>query len=264
MVKREITIRIAAPVFLLFLFTSLLYSCKNDELKTGAVVFSFDDQYVDLWYKQRELFNKYNIKATFFINRPQLLQPEQIKKLKELEADGHEIGCHGLNHVNSLNYKDSIDVLIESDIKPAIEILKNYGFDVVSFAYPYGSSTPEIDSALLHHFQYLRKATWNMQDTSINTYNEIFATKTNFRINNAMGIDTNYKITLENLETGLARANKLDEVLVVYAHRIDTTLRDYSIHPKYLEDAFKLCNKNKIQSIRYRDMNDFLSTKNHK
>lgn len=263
MVKSKLAVKITVHILFLFLITSLLYSCKNNKVNTGAVVFSFDDQYVDLWYKQRELFNKYNMKATFFINRPQLLQAEQIKKLKELQADGHEIGCHGLNHLNSVDYKDSIDLLIESDIKPALEILKNYGFDVVSFAYPYGSSTPKIDSAFIHHFQYLRKATWNMQDTTINNYNEIFATKTNFRINNAMGIDTNYKITLENFETGLVRAQQKNEVLILYAHRIDTTLKDYSIHPKYLEDVFKLCTKNKIQSIRYRDINDFLSSEIH-
>lgn len=259
MVKREITTRIAAPVFLLFLFTSLLYSCKNDEVKTGAVVFTFDDQYVDLWYNQRELFNKYNIKATFFINRPQLLQPEQINKLKELQADGHEIGCHGLNHLNSLNYKDSIDVLIESDIKPAIEILKNYGFEVVSFAYPFGSSLPQIDSVFSNYFHYLRKATWNMQDTTLDYYDDIYAGKNNFRINNAMGIDYNYNITIENFESGLIRAKDRNEALILYAHRIDTTLRDYSVHPKYLEDVFKLCTKNNIQSIRYRDLSDFLS-----
>uniref|UniRef100_UPI003216B1D7 polysaccharide deacetylase family protein n=1 Tax=uncultured Draconibacterium sp. TaxID=1573823 RepID=UPI003216B1D7 len=249
-------------IFLCLFLGTLVNSCNNHEKQTGAIAFTFDDQYVDLWYNQRDIFKKYNIKATFFISRPHLLKADQIRKLKELQNDGHEIGCHGLNHLNASEYKSKMDFFIDNEIKPAIDTLTSLGFDVVSYAYPFGSSDSQIDSVVLNYFQFLRKATWNMRDTTLDSYDEIFATSNNFRVNNAMGIDYNYKITPENFETGLIRAKEKNEAFIVYAHRINTTLRDYSVHPEYLENVFKLCNKNNIKSIRYRDLQTFLTTKN--
>ncbi len=54
---------------LLTLIAIILLSC-NEQNKQGAVVFSFDDQYIDEWYNQRDLFSEYNIKASFFISPP--------------------------------------------------------------------------------------------------------------------------------------------------------------------------------------------------
>jgi len=39
------------------------------------------------------------LKPRFLFSRPHLLTKEQIDKLKILLADGHEIGCHGMNHI---------------------------------------------------------------------------------------------------------------------------------------------------------------------
>ena len=75
----------------------LLVSCKNgnninqENLETGAVVITFDDQSIDEWFACRALFNIYNVKATFFITRPFLLDSSKIEKLKLLVNDGHEI-----------------------------------------------------------------------------------------------------------------------------------------------------------------------------
>ncbi len=244
-------------VFLLVLVLVIFVACKQT-IQQGAVVYSFDDQYIDEWYNQRELFKKYNIRATFFINRPQLLTASQVEKLKQLEADGHEIGCHGLNHLNVVNFKDSVDVLIEKEIKPAIQILSDFGFETKSFAPPFGKSLPEIDTVLLGYFDYLRLATYNIKDTTIDYYDNIFATKENYKVTNSMGIDTNYNISPENFETGLVRATKNNEVLILHAHRIDSTLENYSVHPDYLEATFKLCQKHNIKSLCISDMKDFM------
>ena len=241
---------------LLILIAIILLSC-NKQKNQGAVVFSFDDQYIDEWYNQRDLFNQYNIKATFFISRPHQLKSDQIEKLKQLQADGHEIGCHGLNHLNAVVYKDSVNVLIEKEIKPAIESLSEFGFDARSFAYPYGSSLPNIDSVLLGYFDYLRKATYNIKDTSINYYDDIYAKKDDYKVVNAMGIDTNFKITPENLELGLQRAIRNNEVLILYSHKIDSSLNDYTIKPEYLEEIFKRCKKLNIKSIRMNDLENY-------
>ena len=242
-------------LLVLITFVTLL-SCSKQK-KQGAVVFSFDDQYIDEWYNQRDLFNKYNIKATFFISRPHQLKSDQIEKLKQLQADGHEIGCHGLNHLNAVVYKDSISVLIEKEIKPAIKTLSELGFDTHSFAYPYGSSLPCIDTALLEYFDFLRKATYNKKDTNIDYYNDIFAKKDDYKVVNAMGIDTNFKITPENFEKGLQRASNNNEILILYSHKIDSSLNEYTVSPQYLAKIFKRCEKLNIQSIRMTDLENY-------
>ncbi len=240
--------------FYLVLLFVLIVSCTKQDVEKGAIIYSFDDQYINEWFNNRELFLKYNIKATFFINRPHLLDSNKIAKLKQLEKDGHEIGCHGLNHLNVLDYTDSLDWLITNEILPAIKYLNDMGFDIKSYAHPYGKSSPKVDSVLCKYFKYLRKATWNINNTTIDQYNEIFVNSNSQHVMNSMGIDYNYKSTLDNLETGILRSINKNEVLVLHAHKIDTTQSSYTINPNYLEDAFKLCKQHNIKSIRISDL----------
>ncbi len=247
---------------ILFIFCSITLMCcisknKNVEKQEGAVIFSFDDQYVNDWFNYKDIFSQYNIKATFFICRPQQLKPIEISHLKLLESEGHEIACHSTNHLNALTFQDSIDSYINQEILPAKNILSDYGFIITSFAYPYGKSTPDIDSAVNNHFTYIRKATWNYNDTTLNSYNEIFATKNSHNIINAMGIDTGYDITLENIKLGIERAKKENEVLILFAHQIIESSKNSMIEPTHLEDIFKLCSDKNIKSIRIKDLDTF-------
>ena len=232
--------------FFLSLLIIFLF-CNCAKKKTG-VVFTFDDSYVDEWYNYRELFKKYDVCATFYISRPHLLDTGQINKLRILESDGHEIGCHGYLHQNATLYQIP-ENYIDEQITPALEKLQEMGFRVNSFAYPFGASTPILDTILLKYFKTVRKATYNIQNTTIDLYPEIYANSNSFRIVNSMGVDYNYDITLENFETGVRKAVKNNEILVLHAHIIDTSNGDYSIHPEYLEALFKICKKRGVKSI---------------
>ncbi len=250
--------------FFNFILILLLAGCLSNQNSSrnqdkGGIVFTFDDQYIDEWYNFRDKFNEYNIKATFFINRPQNLTDDQIQKLKQLANDGHEIGCHGLNHRNALDFKDSINQYYAMDIKPAIEILDSLGFTISSFAYPYGSSTEKIDSLLLQHVPYLRKATWNIQDTTIDFYNEIFANSNSYAVINSMGIDSNYRITFDNLKKGMQRAKRNNEVLILHNHCIDTIKDDYVVTPAYLEHVFQLSNQYGLKSLCISDLGGYFT-----
>jgi len=226
------------------LLTLLFIACGRTNKN---VIITFDDRSIDEWFAQRELFNSYNIKATFFISSPQLLNNEQIDKLKSLVADGHEIGCHGLNHKKAT--EENQYQYIETEIEPAIQWLSDYGFTVTSFAYPFGSSTPYLDSILTNYFTFIRKATYNYKDTLISTYPEIYAQKGLFCNTNAMGIDGNYNISIDNLKDAIIKAKETDSYLVLYAHKIDDSNEDYSVTPQYLEEFFKLLKKHKVRTI---------------
>jgi peptidoglycan/xylan/chitin deacetylase (PgdA/CDA1 family) len=234
----------------------VLTSCKKCKVNTG-IVFTFDDDAINEWYEQRSLFNNYNIHATFFFFFPHLLDSNLIYKLKVLESDGHEIACHGYEHKNATEYKAPEDY-INQQVKPALQTLQGNGFHVTSFAYPFGDSTSVLDSMLLHFFLTIRKATYNTQNTTIDQYPEIYANQNTFRIVNAMGIDYNYGISLENYKTGIQRILKnKNEILVLHAHIIDSSNEDYTIHPEYLENLFLICRENNIKSLTMREMYNY-------
>lgn len=109
-----------------------------------------EDYYCDLpfleWpkYKDRvventemilELFEKYNIKATFFVVGYIAEKfPELVKKIFE---QGHEIGSHSYSH-NDLRKIDS--KIFEEDIQKSIQILQNIiGEKILGFRAPFFS-----------------------------------------------------------------------------------------------------------------------------
>jgi len=233
----------------------IMISCSKRSEKIG-IVFTFDDNTVNEWYAHRALFDKYNIHSTFFISKPHLLDSISIHKLKALESDGHEIACHGYEHKNAIKYPIS-EYYIEQQVMPGLQKLQEIGFNATSFAYPFGASTPALDSILLHHFKTIRKATYNIQNTTIDQYTDIYANANKFRIVDAMGIDINYDISPENFETGVQRVVKNKEILILHAHTIDTSNEEYTIHPEYLEKLFLICKKYNIKSMTMSEMYDY-------
>ncbi|MFQ3579798.1 MAG: polysaccharide deacetylase family protein, partial [Bacteroidales bacterium] len=213
---------------------------------------------IDQWYENRYLFDKYDIKATFFITRPHLLDAASITKLLELQAAGHEIACHGYNHKDIAAYKDSMDKYVQQEIIPAIELLTNMGFHIRSFAYPYGHGTPATDTLLLKYFKYIRKSMWNYRHTRLKNYNEIFANKLTHNIISSMGIDHNYRISLPSFRSGVIRAKEKGEVLILNAHNISKECNEeYCIPVSYLEELYKICKSNRIKSITIRELESY-------
>jgi peptidoglycan-N-acetylglucosamine deacetylase len=239
----------------------LSISCSRPQTK-GGIIFTFDDPSVQSWVEYRALFKKYDIRATFFVSRSQLLDQGQINGLKALQSDGHEIACRGLNHINASRYPGSAESFYKEEAEPAISKMNEMGFKIVSFAYAFGLAPDSVDRIMLKHVSYIRKATWNMYNTLISNYDKIYARPDSFNIVNSMGIDCNYNIAPDNIEAGISRAEKNNEVLVLYAHKIDGSGLDYTINPAYLEQVFKLCKKENIRSYRMQDLEDFFSHRN--
>ncbi len=224
-----------------FIVSISLFSCSSKEPR-GAVAFTFDDSSVEEWAACRGLFDQYGVKATFFIARPHLLTPQQLDLLRTLQDDGHEIACHGMNHISVKLYVDSLDVYMEKEVLAAKDFLERNGFTINSFAYPFGDSTPLSDSLLSLHFTRIRKANYNYRDTLLCAYDEIFA-RPQDAITDAMGIDCNYQISLESMKSGIMRAKKGDETLILYAHSVNGSGGDYSVSAAYLEEVFKICDR---------------------
>ncbi len=127
-------------------------------LPEPGVALTFDDSYIDEWYQQINLFDSFDVKATFYISNYNTFSPEQKRKLHALEDHGHEIAFHTTNHPNLVQYltQNGIEKLMDNEINEGMSLMKQDGFHPTTFAYPYGRSTPKLDEVLLKQFKSVR------------------------------------------------------------------------------------------------------------
>lgn len=119
------------------------------EWKYKSLTFSYDDATVSD-RRLVEFFNRYGMKGTFnvssnFLDRVRHLSSAEIAEL----YDGHEIACHGKNH---LRMPDASAARQEQEIVDDINYLsQRAGYPVLGFAYPYGKHSPELIRNLQKH-----------------------------------------------------------------------------------------------------------------
>ena len=66
------------------------------------------------------------------------LTDDSIEKLRVLQNEGHEIGYHGLRHLNAVNFvkETSLDNYLVAEMIPGMNIMAEHGFVPTSFSYP--------------------------------------------------------------------------------------------------------------------------------
>lgn len=115
-----------------------------------GIVLAFDDYAGDNWEDYFDLFDQYNVKVTFFINAT---EPTDFC-FRAMER-GHEIAYHTAGHVRLTEISE--DEVYQQAIAP-IEVFREKGIELTSFAYPYGSYNEELNELLLQHYNILRGA----------------------------------------------------------------------------------------------------------
>jgi peptidoglycan/xylan/chitin deacetylase (PgdA/CDA1 family) len=123
-----------------------------------GLALSFDDAAIAAWTTARPLLQQYGARATFFVTRYHLFTDEGRAQLRDLAADGHEIGAHGVAHLRAPVYVEEygLGAYLADEALPSIDILRDDGYEVTAFAYPYGARTGELDRALAAHVPVLR------------------------------------------------------------------------------------------------------------
>ncbi|HEY5951513.1 MAG TPA: polysaccharide deacetylase family protein [Kofleriaceae bacterium] len=129
-----------------------------------GVALSFDDAYIDHWLTGVDLYTKYGARLTFFIAYFDQLTFDQRASLHELAARGHAIEAHSVQHMRAPLYVEErgLAAYINEEVVPSIDVLRGEGFDVTTYAYPFGARTGELDDAVLEHVPIVRSVafTW--------------------------------------------------------------------------------------------------------
>jgi peptidoglycan/xylan/chitin deacetylase (PgdA/CDA1 family) len=109
------------------------------------VALTFDDGPTEPITRQvLELFDKYSVKATFFVSGVNALKHSDI--IKEIIARGHTIGNHSFNHnpfvmLRSYNY-------LYQEIFRVQEVLRKMGIQTLAFRPPVGIINPKLSPIL--------------------------------------------------------------------------------------------------------------------
>jgi len=181
-------------------------SIKVDSANYGVapgIAFTFDDSSsINSWGLARNILQDNNITATFFIDRWHLLTPEKLNTLQTLRSDGHEIACHTYEHVSVFdsrydNEEDKAQAYLEDQVLPAIDNMKQDGFNPVSFAYPYTRYTSRHNVKIKKHLSSIRSF-----------------------LSNTMRIDKISGNTLEDIKSKMAEIKANKEVVTFIAHII--------------------------------------------
>lgn len=130
---------------------------------TAGLALSFDDTSIDAWYSLRPLFQRYGARVTFFVSRYASAGPEQHDELHQLADDGHVIEAHSVLHLRAPEYVEQhgLNAYVRDEVDPSIAILRDEGFDVRAFAYPFGARTEQLDRAIAKRVPVLRSVAFS-------------------------------------------------------------------------------------------------------
>jgi len=117
----------------------------------AGVALMFDDAYPDVWLGVEDLLMQYNAHVTLYITWYARIDQHARDGIRQLAAYGHDIEAHSVNHIRGPNYVEAhgLDDYIANEVIPSFEVLRADGYDPVSYAYPFGMRTDEIDQAVL-------------------------------------------------------------------------------------------------------------------
>lgn len=115
-----------------------------------GILLAFDDYSGDNWEEYFDILDEYDAKVTFFINAD-----EPTDFCCRARERGHEIAYHGMKHRDLTEMSE--EEIYEYMIAP-IEIFKEKGVKLTTFAYPYGKYNEKLNEKLLKYYNILRGA----------------------------------------------------------------------------------------------------------
>lgn len=200
---------------------------------------------------------KYDIRATFFISGFSNLNTDKINKLHELQDLGFEIGHHTHNHIDAVSFLEehSHEEYFTQEIEQDLNEMNKAGFDIKSFAYPFGKGTPQLDSLLLQDFSHLRYVAESQRNgpiKNLSMFDEGLSIAPNPAISSGIGIDSNYQTPTHLIHKALQEAHDNNKTLTFYAHKIvEEDPKPYQIKLSTLISISKEAKRLGLKSITF-------------
>jgi len=255
---------------LVLILLSLTFSCqqKNKTPEKAGIAISFDDHFIDQWYALRPLFQKYDAKVTFFITCGDSLKKDEIAKLKQLQADGHEIGFHGTIHGKSTELiAHGVDKYVETELSPGMKWMAEAGFNPTSYAHPGGNHNAQVDSVLLASgFKILRDVAISrrvfrgipLYTLAPRIMNWIYYKFDQESIVDALLIDQDSEITESEIKDAIAKAKESNTALMVFGHEplyAKPVNGEYGFNVSFLETTLK---EARAQNLKFYTMTELV------
>lgn len=155
-------------------------------------------------------------------------------------------------YIKNNTYKD----YLENEINPSIRSMKQAGFNIKSFAYPYGAKYWFTDFMLLQKFDVLRSVTSINKEKDLTLIDEIYYDFNGDRTLSAIGIDTNGKVTKEMIKNAIKRASDNNQVLMVYGHipMSSPASNSYELDIDFLKFILVEAKRKGLEFYRFKDL----------
>ena len=242
-------------------YASTTSEVSNGSGMTGAgVCICFDDEYVDQWHTNaRPLLQKYNARATFFLDSFDMFTNTQYQWLADLQSDGDEMACHGYRHLDAIAYlqNHTMDEYIAADITPAIAAMDAKGMHPTDFAYPYGSYNDSTNTALLAYFDHVRIISDYNDPASPNdpSVPPAWYRFNHERVVGAIGMDNAFNIPLQLYYGLMDSVMANNSVIIFYGHNTtESTTNDYITPPSRLEAILQYASDHHLKFYTMRDL----------
>jgi peptidoglycan/xylan/chitin deacetylase (PgdA/CDA1 family) len=136
---------------------------ENDNNKSDKkfVILTFDDGYKSQYTNAKPILDKYGFRATFYVvcNYAQKIDVDRMNwtEVKELYAEGHDIGSHTMNHQDLTQIPP---YRIDYEVGISKQCINSQGMNVSSFAYPFaeGSTNTAIIDTVSRYYPIARTA----------------------------------------------------------------------------------------------------------
>lgn len=238
--KKKIVIICVAAVCLLLTAAMGRKIYQTNVRNQKGILLAFDDASTDSWEAAFDLFDQYHVKVTFFVSTPEILD-----FFDKALARGHEIGFHTRLHTN---LADHPDLLYTEAIEP-LEIFREAGYHITSFAYPYGAYADRLNAELLQYYDTLRGAYYYRGAYKESLKKGLMESSSIDNLHFASDEEFHAKI-IEMLD-GLCSCDD-GTVVSVFSHAID--YGDWCISPERLKILFEEAQKRNLKFYTFQDL----------
>jgi hypothetical protein len=117
----------------------------------AGVALEYDDWHTQEWVASMDLLAQYGAHVTLYVGRYPGLPETAYLQLAELAAAGHDVEAHSVEHQRGPTFVEQrgLRAYLEEEVLPSIDLLRADGYEVLSYAYPFGVRTSETDDAIL-------------------------------------------------------------------------------------------------------------------